>query len=65
MAECNPASALAEAGLKLCRDDSEALIDATMYKQIVGSFRYWCNTKPDLAYSVGVFGKFMDKPSVF
>ena len=31
-------------------------------KQIVGSLRYLCNTRPDIAYCVGLINRFMEKP---
>ncbi|GAU47720.1 hypothetical protein TSUD_285070 [Trifolium subterraneum] len=30
--------------------------------ELIGSLRYLCNTRPDLAYSVGIVSRFMDKP---
>jgi hypothetical protein len=37
-------------------------VDATMYKQPVGSLRYLRNTKPDLCYAVGVIRMLMNEP---
>ncbi|MCH99895.1 cationic amino acid transporter 1-like, partial [Trifolium medium] len=42
----------------------EAEIDPTKYRSLIGSLRYLCNTRPDLAYSVGVVSKFMQKPKL-
>ncbi|XP_050916777.1 secreted RxLR effector protein 161-like [Lathyrus oleraceus] len=37
-------------------------VDATMFKQFVGSLRYLCNTRSDICYSVVMLIKFMNKP---
>ncbi|XP_050915164.1 uncharacterized mitochondrial protein AtMg00810-like [Lathyrus oleraceus] len=37
-------------------------VDATMFKQLVGSLRYLCNTKPYICYAVGIVSRFMSKP---
>lgn len=33
-----------------------------MYKKIIGSLRYLCNTRLDLAYSVGLLSRFIQEP---
>lgn len=33
-----------------------------MFRQIVGSLRYLCNSRPDICYSVSVISKFMHDP---
>ena len=37
-------------------------VDATHYRNIVGSLRYLVNTRPDLAYSDGYVSRFMEAP---
>ncbi|XP_050893513.1 uncharacterized mitochondrial protein AtMg00810-like [Lathyrus oleraceus] len=37
-------------------------VDATTFKQLVGSLRYLCNTIPDICYEVGMVSRFMSKP---
>ncbi|KAE9622079.1 putative RNA-directed DNA polymerase [Lupinus albus] len=37
-------------------------LDDTLYKQIVGSMRFLCNSKPDLSYGVGLVSRFMCNP---
>ncbi|XP_043812719.1 secreted RxLR effector protein 161-like [Manihot esculenta] len=49
---------------KLKRQDGEPFVDATEYRRIIGSLRYLVNTRPDLAYSVGVVSRYMDTPTV-
>lgn len=36
-------------------------VDATIFKQLVGSLRYLCNTIPDISYVVGIISRFMSK----
>ncbi|MCI50704.1 retrovirus-related Pol polyprotein from transposon TNT 1-94, partial [Trifolium medium] len=42
-----------EVNSKLELDDSGETVDATLYKQMVDSLRYLCNSRPDLAFAVG------------
>lgn len=35
------------------------MVDVTMYKQMVGSFMYICNSRPDIDFIVGVLSIFM------
>ncbi|KAF2320628.1 hypothetical protein GH714_029257 [Hevea brasiliensis] len=49
---------------KLKKQDGEPFVDATEYRRIIGSLRYLVNTRPDLAYSVGVVSRYMDTPTV-
>lgn len=62
MQNCNPAVTPMEPGLKLSKTSEGNKVNATLYKQIIGSLRYLCNTRPDIAYSVGVVSRFMEEP---
>ncbi|XP_057443809.1 uncharacterized mitochondrial protein AtMg00810-like [Lotus japonicus] len=61
MSDCNPSRTPAEVIQKF---DStvEERVDATEYKQLVGSLRYLCNSRPDICYAVGVLSRFMSEP---
>jgi len=37
-------------------------VDPTLFKQIVGSLRYLCNSRSDIAYAVGIISRFMSEP---
>ena len=37
-------------------------VDVTTFKQLVGSLRYLCNTRPDICYAVELVSRFMSKP---
>jgi hypothetical protein len=62
MENCNIAETPMEANLKLSRNDDEQAVDATLFKQVVGSLRFICNTRPDINYAVGSVSRFMSKP---
>jgi hypothetical protein len=62
LAGCNPSATPMEAKLKLLKEGSTPSVDATEYRSLVGSLRYLCNSKPDLAYSVGYLSRFMEAP---
>jgi hypothetical protein len=38
-------------------------VDPIAYRSIIGSLRYIVNTRPNLAYSVGVVSRYMEAPS--
>jgi hypothetical protein len=62
MSNCNPAITPMETGVKLSKNSEDELVDPTLYKQIIGSLRYLCNTRIDLCHSVGLLSRFMDQP---
>jgi hypothetical protein len=45
--------------VKLEDGGDNPLVDNTLYKQLVGSFLYLTNSRPDLSYAVGAISKFM------
>ncbi|CAL0332892.1 unnamed protein product [Lupinus luteus] len=62
MNSCNPVSSPVETNLRLTNDEGGEAVDATQCKQIVGSLRFLCNTRPDLIYGVGLVSRFMSNP---
>jgi hypothetical protein len=62
MSGCNPCHVPMENKLKLSKEDKSSLVDATKYRSVIGSLRYLVNTRPDLAYSVGIVSRYMEKP---
>ncbi|PRQ42077.1 putative RNA-directed DNA polymerase [Rosa chinensis] len=50
-------------GFKLMKDEGGVKVDATMYKQIVGSLMYLTATRPDLMYVVSLISRFMSSPT--
>ncbi|KAK2408294.1 hypothetical protein QL285_043816 [Trifolium repens] len=61
MQQSKPVTTPIETDTKLLKEDDDEAIDATLSKQIIGSFRYLSHTKPDIAYGVCLIGRFTDK----
>lgn len=64
MLHCNSANTLAEVSLKLEKDPGEEGVNLIEYREMVGSLRYICHTKPDLSSNVGVISRFMQSPRI-
>ncbi|XP_027356834.1 uncharacterized protein LOC113866144 [Abrus precatorius] len=62
MFEFNMAVTPAKTRLVMSLKSEGEHVDATLYKQIVGSLRYLCNTRPNLAFSVGLTSRYMEAP---
>ena len=50
-------------GVRLMKDEEGAKVNATMYKQLVGSLMHLIATRPDLMYVVSLISKFMASPT--
>jgi hypothetical protein len=59
--DCKSCQVPMQPKLNLKESDSPA-VDATRYRNLVGSLRYLVNTRPDIAFSVGYVSRFMDDP---
>jgi hypothetical protein len=62
MLECNSMNTPMETKLKLLVDSSSELIDATLYRQIIGSLMYLTNTRPDICFVVNTLSRFLVEP---
>jgi hypothetical protein len=62
MSECKSMNTLMETKLKLLVDTSLELIDATLYRQIIGSLMYSTNTRPDICFAVNTLSQFLVEP---
>jgi hypothetical protein len=60
--DCNPCKTPMEQKMKLSKDDTSPLVDATFYSSLVGSLRYLVNTSPDISFTVGYVSRFMWEP---
>ena len=63
MSNCNPSATPMESRLKLYKRMEDEVVRPTEYRSLIGSLRYLVNTRPDLAFSVGVVSRFMEAPS--
>ena len=52
MKNCNSICTPTEYGLSLVKNNGKKKVDATLYKQIVGSLMYLTSTRPDIMHSV-------------
>ncbi|BBG98714.1 ADP glucose pyrophosphorylase large subunit 1, partial [Prunus dulcis] len=64
MERSNPVNNPIVPGCKLSKSGGGAVnVDATEYKQLVGSLLYLTATRPDLMYAVGLISRYMEKPT--
>lgn len=49
-------------GNKLYKEGNRKVVDATNYKQMVGSLIYLTATRPDLMFAVCLISRYMEKP---
>jgi hypothetical protein len=62
MENCNSCHVLMENRLKLRKLIEGEVIDASLYRSLVGSLRYLVNTRPDLGFAVGFISRYMEAP---
>ncbi|XP_058757281.1 uncharacterized mitochondrial protein AtMg00810-like [Vicia villosa] len=64
MEHCNATITPVEPRLQLSKNKDEQNINPTQYRRLIGSLRYLCNTRLDLAFSVDIANRFMERPKV-
>ena len=52
MLDCKAMTTPMTTNLKLLNDDTSETVDATLYRQIIGSLMYLTNTRPDICFVV-------------
>jgi len=62
MTSCNPCHTPIEAKLKLSKLKEGEPVNPTQYRSIIGSLRYLVNSRPDIAYAVGIASRYMECP---
>lgn len=50
-------------GTKVSKKGGGAVLNTTLYKQIIGSLMYLTVTRPDLTFAVGLASRFMENPT--
>ena len=63
MENCNAVKNPIVPGTTLSKDDTGTKVDATLFKQVVGSLMYLTATRPDLMYGVSLISRFMSSPT--
>ena len=61
--DCNPSKYPMDPKEQISKDEKGKPVDSTMYKSIVGGLRYLVNTRPDIAFSVGVVSRYIEHPT--
>ncbi|KAL8116743.1 hypothetical protein AgCh_023048 [Apium graveolens] len=64
MLDCNPTKVPMRPNEILNKDEGGILVDPTGFKSMIGGFRYLVHTRPNLAYSVGIVSRIMEKPTL-
>jgi hypothetical protein len=62
MLECKAMNTPMETNLKLLVDTSSELVDATLYRHIIGSLMYLTNTRPDICFVVSTLNQYLVEP---
>ena len=62
MDKCKPVDTPIEVGTKLSKDDVGTIVNAALYKKLVGSIIYLTTTRPDIAFAASYISRFMESP---
>lgn len=64
MESCNAVNYHMEPKEMINKDESGKMVNVTQYRSIVGGIRYLVHKRVDLAYSVGVIRRYMERPTI-
>lgn len=64
MLDCNSTKYPMDPKEIIHKDEEGVSIDVTEFKSLIGGLRYLVHTRPDLAYSVGIISRFMERPTL-
>ena len=62
MMDCKAMATPMASNLKLLSNASSELVDATMYREMIGSLMYLTNTRPDIFFAVNTLSQFLTNP---
>jgi hypothetical protein len=62
MDNCKPTPSPFQYGVKLSATYTSPEVDATLYRQLVGSLLYLTHTRPDISFVVGLIARYMQTP---
>ena len=63
LSSCNAVKYPMEANIPLSKDEEGKAINPTIFRSLIGGLRYLVHTRPDIAYSVGVVSRYMERPT--
>jgi hypothetical protein len=50
-------------GSRLSKNEGGAVVDTTMFKQMIGNLMYLIATRPNLMYSICLISRYMERPT--
>jgi hypothetical protein len=62
MDDCKPSPSPFQSGFKLTATCTSPKVDATLYRQLVGSLLYLTHTRPNISFVVGIVARYMQTP---
>ena len=62
MMECKAITTTMASNLKCLSDASSKAVDATMYRQMIGSLMYLTNTRPYIFFAMNTLSEFLTDP---
>ena len=62
MEDCKPTPSPFQFGVKLSLTYTSPEVDATLYRQLVGSLLYLTHSRPDISFVVGLVARYMQHP---
>lgn len=64
MWDCNPTKFPMDPKECITKDEGGKPVDVTNFKSMIGGLRYLVHSRPDIAYSVGIVSRYMEKPTM-
>jgi hypothetical protein len=62
MSDCKPSPTPFQCSVKLFVECTTPLVDATLYRKLVGNLIYLTQSRPDISFSVSLVSRFMQQP---
>ena len=59
MSDCKSSPTPFQSGVNLIVESTTPLVDATLYRQLVGSLIYLTHNRPDLSFVISLVSRFM------
>lgn len=63
LSDCNSVKYPMEVKLHIRKDEKGKVVDSTKFKSLVGGLRYLVHTRPNIAITVRIVSKFMERPT--